>query len=96
MRFDIDNDHDRLLILLILTDIIFIIIHILHKFTVLLPDLLFNIEFDGGYAEYFQYTKEFWIILLLFCLSIKKIKASLFFLVFTFFLFTIGRRFSDS
>ena len=87
MKFHIERNRD-LLILFILTDLAFIFIHILHKSTGLLPDYLFNIEFDNGYAEIFQYIKEFWIILLLLFLSIKK-STSLYFswaLLFNFFL----------
>lgn len=65
----------RLLVLFLLTDLIYILLHIIHKFTDLLPDILYNLEFDGGYAETLQYIKEFWIILLLIDLTIRRRKA---------------------
>lgn len=74
MKFQLESERHKLLILLILVDLAFIAIHILHKYSGLLPGYLFNIEYDNGYAEVFQYVKEFWIILLLLYLSIKRSK----------------------
>jgi hypothetical protein len=62
----------KLLILFLMTDAIFIVLHSIHKFTNLLPDMLYNIELDRGYAETFQYIKELWIILLLIDFAIKR------------------------
>jgi hypothetical protein len=68
--------HDlRLLVLLLLTDLVFIVLHIFHKFTTLLPDMMYNIELDHGYGEMLQYIKEFWIILLLLELAFRRRKV---------------------
>jgi len=69
-----------MLILLILTDLIFIIIHCLFTFSMndfdylitVDKNYLYSIENDQGYSEIFQYIKEFWILLLLLFLSFKK------------------------
>lgn len=54
-----------LLTLLLAADGGFIIIHLVHLVTPYLPSELYSIETDGGFAEWFQYTKEFWCVLLL-------------------------------
>jgi len=60
-----------LLILLLAGDLIFVILHLLHKFSTLLPSSLFSLTRDLGYAEYYQYVKEFCIILLLLALAVR-------------------------
>lgn len=74
MEFHFRNNHYNLLIIFVCMDLVFVFIHILHKFTGLLPDYIYNIEYDRGYAEMFQYFKELLIILFLLFLSIKKSK----------------------
>src|SRR6185503_334165 len=39
-------------------------IHLVHLTTPYLSGLLYSIETDGGFAEWFQYTKELWTIIL--------------------------------
>ncbi len=70
MNFNIDKNSNKLLILLLLTDLALILIHI-YKMPFLGPTP-FNIEKDRGYAELFQYFKEYWIVLLLFIIAIKR------------------------
>jgi hypothetical protein len=70
MKFELEKD--KLLLLLILTDLGFILLHILHTYTPLFMDPLFSLERDRGYAEVFQYVKESWIAALLFMLGTKK------------------------
>ena len=60
-----------LLVLLLAGDLVFIILHLLHKFTPLLPSSLFSLTRDLGYAEYYQYCKELCIILLLLALAVR-------------------------
>lgn len=50
--------------LLICADVAFIILHIIHFQTELLDSSLYSLSRDNGYAEFFQYTKFLWIILL--------------------------------
>ena len=54
-----------MLLLLFSTDLTFMTLHIVHTTTPILGDPFFSIERDLGYAEAFQYIKEFWIALLL-------------------------------
>lgn len=63
-----DKTSRNLLSLMILTDILFMIFHIL-RFAKIVSSPLFYISRDLGYAEMFQYIKEFWIVLLLFMIA---------------------------
>lgn len=72
MKFDIEKD--KLVVLLVITDAVFVFLHLLHKSTNLLPSGLFSIEYDGGYGELFQYIKELWIIVLLVFIGTKQWK----------------------
>lgn len=71
MYFDINKNSNKLLILLILTDVIFVLAHILYSLN-LVSNPLFSIERDFGYAEAYQYIKEYWIVLLLGLIIIQK------------------------
>lgn len=53
-----------LLRLFLSADIVFIVLHILYK-TYILNSSYFSLKRDLGYAEFFQYTKFLWIIILL-------------------------------
>jgi hypothetical protein len=55
----------RLLYLFLATDIIFIFLHLIYLYTPLNSHAPLSIEKDRGYAEIFQYLKEYWIALLL-------------------------------
>lgn len=61
---------NKILPLLLITDLLFILIHIAYKLKFISGDL-FSIEEDFGYAEVYQYIKEFWIVILLSSLVIK-------------------------
>ncbi|HAG84639.1 MAG TPA: hypothetical protein DD379_15060 [Cyanobacteria bacterium UBA11162] len=65
MKLKLNNWSTRLLYLLLATDFIFISLHILYKATDFISDPLFSLEQDLGYAEVFQYIKEYWIALCL-------------------------------
>ena len=84
-----DNGIFVLLCLLICTDLAFAGLHILHIYTDILPRSLYSIEQDKGYAEFFQYTKQAWIILLLGIAFLKKSTLTNFswFMVFCYVLF---------
>ena len=70
---DLVRAPDRFLALLILADAAFILLHLIHTFfTDLLPSSSFSLETDRGYAEVFQYVKEFWIATLLGFLAVKR------------------------
>lgn len=65
----------KFLLLLLITDIAFIILHILFLSTNLLDSPRFLITLDQGFAEFFQYTKELWIGILFLVLGIKSRKG---------------------
>ena len=74
MKLDIKNRSSLLLYLFLATDLIFIIVHIIYKSNQV-PSLAYayySIEEDKGYAELFQYIKEYWIALLLSFLAVQK------------------------
>ncbi|MCK6538934.1 MAG: hypothetical protein L6Q26_02655 [Anaerolineales bacterium] len=55
----------RLWLLLLCTDAAFILLHIIYFQTELLNNSLYSLSRDNGYAEFFQYVKFLWIVLLL-------------------------------
>lgn len=71
MSFDLEKTSDKLLLLLLLTDLAFIFIHGVYKMN-FLSSPFFSIEKDLGYAEIYQYIKEYWIVLLLFLMALEK------------------------
>jgi hypothetical protein len=84
MKFNLEKQN--LLVLLIAGDFIFVILHLVHTYTILLPDNLFSLILDRGYAEFYQYMKEFWILLLLLLLGIRR-RSILFFILSLLFLY---------
>jgi hypothetical protein len=85
----LDFEKHRLLILLLIGDLLFIILHVIHAYTNRLPDSLYSLVQDRGFAEFYQYMKELWIALLFLFLAIKK-RSVLFLilsLLFLYFLF---------
>jgi hypothetical protein len=72
MKLNLRNKSNTFLLLLLSTDVIFIILHIIHTYTAYLGGSSFSIEKDRGYSEVFQYIKEYWIVLLLLYSAIKK------------------------
>lgn len=64
----------KLLILLLLTDLIFILIHMAHQLNLfgMLSKELLSLTVDGSYSEVYQYIKEYWIILLLISIGSNK------------------------
>lgn len=62
----------RLFCLFLVTDISFIIFHLIYEYTSLTKNYAFSLETDRGYAEIFQYIKEYWIALLLGFLAWRK------------------------
>lgn len=74
----IENAPYKLLILFLLADFTVVFLHILYEFTdiheyanILRLDW-FSIEKERGFAETFQYLKEFWIVIILLFLAIRK------------------------
>ena len=69
--FDFGKIYNKFLILLLVTDFVFILLHCLFSLH-FISDPLFSIGRDFGYAEIYQYIKEYWIMLLLFGMAIKR------------------------
>ncbi|MEN8260835.1 MAG: hypothetical protein ABFS02_09660 [Pseudomonadota bacterium] len=73
MTFNLEKSSTKLLVLLLFTDLIFVFLHVFYNIH-LLRDPLFSMTKDGGYAEMYQYIKEYWIVLLLGIMAIKNSK----------------------
>ena len=73
MKFEYERD--KILVLLLITDAIFVLFHILNVYTDLLSSSLYSLKRDQGYGEFFQYTKELWIAVLFLILGFKKKKG---------------------
>jgi hypothetical protein len=65
----------KLLMMLLLADTVFIILHLIYTYTPYLPSVGFSLTFAGSYSEFFQYTKEFWIAVLFLILAIQHRKG---------------------
>lgn len=77
-KFNLDQKPIKVLAFLLATDLLFIILHVIHKAarfldigTVIRRDD-FNVYYDLTLGEAFQYVKEFWIVLALAWLIFKK------------------------
>lgn len=68
----LDNGYLVFLCMLMLTDLVFVGLHLVHTYTPYLANGTYSIEQDRGHAEFFQYTKEFWIIILMLVVFIKE------------------------
>jgi hypothetical protein len=71
MVLRLEKKSNRFLLLLLLADSIFILLHIGYS-AGLITSPLFSIAEDLGYAEVYQYIKEYWIVLLLLILAIGR------------------------
>ncbi len=65
LAFFHDKKASRFLIILLSIDLIFVILHYINALTPLLDSDRFSIGIDNGYAEIFQYTKFFSVIVFL-------------------------------
>ncbi|MGB5961539.1 MAG: hypothetical protein WBG73_12815 [Coleofasciculaceae cyanobacterium] len=63
MKIDLNNWSTRLLCLFFATDLVFICIHLIHIYTSFAPSYLFSIEEERSYADIYQYIKEYWIVI---------------------------------
>jgi hypothetical protein len=72
VKLHLSNRSNRLLYLFLALDITFIALHIIYTYTGLISNSSFSIEQDRGYAEIFQYFKEYWSVLLLSMLALRK------------------------
>lgn len=71
MNFNIKKESTKVLFLLLLADFAFFLVHGIYKMGHI-PNSFCSIETDRGYAEMFQYIKEYWIVVLLFVVAIKR------------------------
>ncbi len=66
------KDSIEFLFLLIWADILFIVLHIFHAYTPYFRNIDYSMGNDRGFAEVFQYLKEYWIVLMFCGLSLVK------------------------
>jgi hypothetical protein len=88
----------KFLILLLLADTVFIILHLIYIYTPYLPSMGFSLTFAGSYSEFFQYTKECWIAVLFLILAIqhRKVMYSILSLLFLYLLFDDSFEFHET
>lgn len=74
MKLNLSPSSNRLfyLYLFLATDFAFIIVYAFYAYSDLITSVLFSLEQDRGYAEVFQYIKEYWIAILLLLLALNK------------------------
>ena len=72
MKLHLSTRSSRLLYLFLAMDVTFIILHIIYTYTGFISNSSFSIEQDRGYAEIFQYFKQYWSVLLLSLLALRK------------------------
>jgi len=71
MNFHIEKASTKVLLLLLLADFAFLLAHVIYTMDLLSNDI-YSIDSDGGYAEMFQYIKEYWIVIILFVIAIRR------------------------
>lgn len=68
-----DNNSGNLLLLLFLSgDFIYLLLHVVNSLSPSINSWLFNITIDYSYSEFYQYTKFFFITILLIRFSFRK------------------------
>lgn len=70
--FDLEKDSNKLLVLLLMADLAFVLVHCAYKTHLIESNKLLSIGADFGYAEVYQYIKELWIALMLLVLTMKR------------------------
>ena len=65
-----------LLWLAVLTDLLFVALHLLHTYTAHAYDARFAIDLDRGFAEVFQYVKFYWMALLFGSMAVVRTSAT--------------------
>lgn len=79
MKLDLSNWSTRILYLLLATDLVFISLHLIHTYTSFtpsyVPSYLLSIEVERSYADIYQYIKEYWIVLILSFVVLKRYSA---------------------
>jgi hypothetical protein len=71
VKLDTKDSSAKLFYLFLATDLAFIILHVIHISTDWISSDYFSVERERGYAELFQYIKEYWIALILVILAVK-------------------------
>ena len=75
MKLNLRSWPNRLLYLFLATDLAFISLHLIHVYTRFAGHSSFSIEEERGYADIFQFIKEYWIVLVLGFLALRKYSA---------------------
>lgn len=71
MNVHFEKEATKFLFLLLIVDFAFMVAHVVYK-TGYSSNSLLSVEKDFGYAEVYQYIKEFWIVVLLLMTAIKR------------------------
>ena len=71
MTVDLGKSTTKFLVLLLLADLVFVLLQIPYKLHII-SNINFWIEQGRGYAEVYQFIKEYWIVLMLLFIAIKR------------------------
>lgn len=71
LRIDLGRDADKLLLLLLSTDAVLIVLHLLHVYSGYFADPSYSIGIERGFGETFQYIKAGWVVLMLAILAVR-------------------------
>jgi hypothetical protein len=69
------HERYRFLIMLLITDAAFIILHLIYVYTPYLTRVVFSLTYPGSHSEFFQYIKELWIAVLFMILAVQYRKG---------------------
>jgi hypothetical protein len=72
---DTPHERYRFLIMLLITDAVFIILHLIYVYTPHLNRVVFSLTYPGSHSEFFQYIKELWIAVLFMVLALQHRKG---------------------
>ena len=70
-KFHFTDRSISLFYLFLATDVAFMLLHLIHHYTGLTTNPAFSLETDRGFAEVFQYIKEYWIAIILGVLAVR-------------------------
>ncbi|MFB2935780.1 hypothetical protein ACE1B6_11055 [Aerosakkonemataceae cyanobacterium BLCC-F154] len=70
-KFNFTNQSIRLFCLFLVTDIAFMLLHLIYSYSSLTKNIGFSLETDRGFSEVFQYIKEYWIAVILGVLAVR-------------------------
>jgi hypothetical protein len=72
LSLDIDRSADKLLVLLVATNLFLLFLDVFHFFTGVLGEPIFDLETNAGLGHTFRYFQELWIVLMFGAMALRK------------------------